>query len=176
MPVDHLVVIGRLGRPHGVQGEIRAHPTGPTLGGVRPGDRVVLVRSDGSTQRDIGVEEIRATSGALLVRFAGISTREAAAALTGATVRLPPERLATLSEPDEFFVSDLIGCVVTAESVEIGAVVDVHEGSVNDSLMVRGPDGVETLIPFTRDAVEELDMPGRRIRIRGDLLPRPGDE
>jgi len=175
MPVDRLVVIGRLGRPHGVGGEIRAHPTGSTLGGVRPGDRVILVGPGGSTQRELGVEEVRAMSGSLLVRFAGIGTREAAAELTGSTIRVPPERLAPLSEADEFYVTDLIGCVVATGSVEIGSVVDVYEGSANDSLVVRAADGVETLIPFTRDALEELDVPGRRIRIRDGLLPRSGD-
>ena len=171
MPVDPLVVIGRLGRPHGVRGEVRAHSTGPTLGGIQPGERVTLVERDGSTQRELAVEEVRATSDSLLFRFKGIGAREAAAALTGATIRVPSGRLVTLSGPDEFYVTDLIGCVVTAGALEIGSVVEIHEGSANDSLVVRASDGAETLIPFTRDALEQLDVPGRRIRIRDDLLP-----
>lgn len=114
-------------------------------------------------------------SDSLLFRFAGIETREAAAELTGATIRVPSERLVALSDPDEFYVTDLIGCVVTAGSLEIGSVVEVHEGSANDSLVVRASDGEETLIPFTQDALQELDVPGRRIRIRDDLLP-PRDD
>ena len=114
-------------------------------------------------------------SDSLLFRFTGIETREAAADVTGATIRVPSSRLVAPSDPDEFYVTDLIGCSVTAGSVEIGSVVEVHEGSANDSLVVRASDGVETLIPFTRDALRELDVQGRRIRIRDDLLPRPED-
>ena len=175
MPVDRLVVIGRLGRPHGVRGEIRAHSTGATLGDVQPGERVVLVERDGSTQRELRVEEVRAMSDSLLFRFMGIETREAAADVTGATIRVPSSRLVAPADPDEFYVTDLIGCSVTAGSVEIGSVVEVHEGSANDSLVVRASDGVETLIPFTRDALRELDVQGRRIRIRDDLLPQSED-
>ena len=175
MPVDGLVVIGRLGRPHGVLGEIRGHSTGRTLGAVQRGERVMVVARDGSTQRELGVEDVRTMSDSLLFRFTGIDTREAAAELTGATIRVQSERLGTLSDPTEFYVTDLIGCVVTAGALEIGTVIEVHEGSANDSLVVQTSDGKETLIPFTRDALEQLDVPGRRIRIRDDLLPPKED-
>ena len=72
-------VVGRIGRPHGLRGEV-----------------VVQVRTDFPTQRfvvgaqlggDAGrtmtVEAVRPHSGALLVRFAGVADRAAAAQLSG---------------------------------------------------------------------------------------------
>ena len=67
----HLVVIGRLGRPHGVGGVIRAHPTGPTLASLAVGDRVELIPPYGAASREIEIVDIRPTSGSLLMRFAG---------------------------------------------------------------------------------------------------------
>jgi 16S rRNA processing protein RimM len=175
MAPDHLVVIGRLGRPHGVGGEIRAHPTGPTLASLAAGDRVEVIPPDGASPREVEIVEIRPTSGSLLMRFAGAETREAASALTGSTIGVPFERRAGLTEPDEFYVTELIGCTVVIDSEGLGEVVDVYEGTANDALVVRPSDGDDVLVPFTRDAVENLDLTARRIRIRADLLPRADD-
>ncbi len=175
MASDHLVVIGRLGRPHGVGGEIRAHPTGPTLASLAVGDRVEVIPPGDASPREVEILEIRHTPGSLLIRFAGADTRAAAAALTGSTIGVPVERRASLTEPDEFYVTELIGCAVATGSEELGEVVDVYEGAANDALVVRRPDGENVLVPFTHDAVEELDLAARRIRIRDDLLPGRDD-
>jgi 16S rRNA processing protein RimM len=175
MASDHLVVIGRLGRPHGVGGEIRAHPTGPTLPSLGVGDRVEVIPPGGAAPRAVEIVEIRNMPGSLLMRFAGADTREEAAALTGSTIGVPAERRARLTEPDEFYVTELIGCAVATGSEDLGEVVDVYEGAANDALVVRRADGDDVLVPFTHDAVEHLDLATRRIRIRDDLLPGPGD-
>jgi 16S rRNA processing protein RimM len=175
MASDHLVVIGRLGRPHGVGGEIRAHPTGPTLASLAVGDRVEVIPPDGASPREVEILEIRHTPGSLLMRFAGADTRDAAAALTGSTIGVPVDRRASLTEPDEFYVTELIGCAVATGSEELGQVVGVYEGAANDALVVRRADGDDVLVPFTHDAVEYLDLATRRIRIRADLLPGSDD-
>jgi 16S rRNA processing protein RimM len=171
MVSDQLVVIGRLGRPHGVLGEIRAHPTGPTLPALCPGDRVTVVAADGDTTRELEIRQVRPASGSLLIRFAGTETREAAAALTGATIGVPADRRATLTDPGEYYVTDLIGCIVASGGLDLGPVVDVYEGSANDSLVVRAPDGDELLVPFTHDAVVDVDLAAGRIRVRDNLMP-----
>lgn len=171
MARDQLVVIGRLGRPHGVGGALRAHPTGPTLASLAPGDRVEVIPSDGASPRSVEFAEIRPMAGSLLVRFSGVESREAASVLTGSTLGVPVAQRAALTEPDEFFVTDLIGCTVAIGRHDLGQVVDVYEGAANDALVVRPADGDDVLVPFTRDAVEALDLAARRIRIRSDLLP-----
>lgn len=175
MVPDHLVVIGRLGRPHGVGGEIRAHPTGPTLATLAAGDRVEVIPPGGASPREVEILAIRHTPGSLLMRFAGADTRAAAAALTGSTIVVPIERRASITEPDEFYVTELIGCAVATGSEDLGEVVDVYEGAANDALVVRCSDGDDVLVPFTHDAVEDLDLTARRIRIRADLLPGRDD-
>lgn len=167
---DQLVVVGRVGRPHGIGGEMRGIPTGATLATLRVGDRVVLAGAAADPPRELAIVSIRPVDRGVLIRFDGIDVREAAAALTGATISVRDDRLAPIAEPDEFYVRDLVGCDVFTGDVRLGCVVDVHPGAANDALVVRDADGREVLVPFTRDAVTALDVEGRRIAIRDDLL------
>jgi 16S rRNA processing protein RimM len=52
----------------------------------------------------------------------------------------------------------------------LGVVREVLERPANDVLVVTVEDGDDLLVPFTRDAVPEVDVPGRRLSIRPDLL------
>ncbi|MCU0306158.1 MAG: ribosome maturation factor RimM [Thermoleophilia bacterium] len=176
-PAD-LVVIGRLGRPHGVAGALRATPTGPTLATLRPGEEVVarppLPRSGapGAVPRGrrLRVASLGEGPGALLIRFDGVATREDAAALTLADLVVPASRLPAPADPDELYVRDLIGFRVLAGDDPLGPVTGVHPAPANDALEVAAPGG-PLLLPFTADAVVELDREARTIRIRPDLLP-----
>ncbi len=163
------MVIGRIGRPHGVLGELRVIPTGETLASIRPGE-TLAVEPPGGLSRDMTVEATRPVARGVLMRLRGVATREGAAALTGATVAVPQERLSGPSAPDEFYVRDLVGCEVYAGDVRLGTVVDVYQGTANDALVLESGDGPQTLVPFTHDAVVEVDVPGRLVRIRPDLF------
>lgn len=167
---DRLVVIGRLGRPHGVQGELRAAPTGPTLASMRVGEDIAVTPRDGGSPVSMRIEALRLVDRGVLLRLGGVATREDAAALTGSTLAVPEARLAELDEPDEFYVRDLVGCAVYEGANRLGEVVDIYAGAANDALVVAAEARGELLVPFTRDAVVELDLPGRVVRIRPDLL------
>ncbi len=73
-------------------------------------------------------------------------------------------------EEDAFWVFDLIGCNVEREGTVLGVVREVLERPANDVLVVSVEGGDDLLVPFTRDAVPEVDVPGRRLSIRPDLL------
>ena len=163
------VVIGRIGRPHGVTGEMRAVPTGPTLATIAPGERVLLASSSGDA-RDAVIAVARTVAKGVLIRLRGVDSREEAAALTGWTIAVPVGRLAPLGDPDEFYVRDLVGCEVRSGGRVLGTVGDVYGGASNDALVVVDPSGAETLVPFTHEAIVALDVAGRMVTIRPDLF------
>jgi 16S rRNA processing protein RimM len=170
MPADEgLVVIGRVGRPHGLRGEIRLAPTGPTLPSISSGEEIVL-RSRGGASRAHRVTSLRPANDVVLVHLEGIDDRVVAGGVTGWEVLVHASRLVELDAPDEFYVRDLIGCTVAAATVALGTVVDVHEGAANDALLVRGPAGEELLVPFTHDAIVSVDLNARRLAVRPDLF------
>lgn len=171
--MDGEVIIGELGRPHGVAGLLRAYPTGPTLAGLAEGAVVGVALRDGSQRNLTVVEGVHRPDG-LLMRFAEATSREAAAELVGGVLRVPADRLAALADEDEFFVRDLIGYRVflTPGDEALGAVTHVFSGAANDALEVRGDagGGEPVLVPFTHDAIVHLDRPERTLHVRADLF------
>lgn len=163
------MVIGQIGRPHGVRGFVRVRPTGPTLETLMPGDGVTLRAADGGRRSATLVERVGDPARPVL-RFEGCDTREHAAALTGALVEVADGRLAPIDDPDTHYVRDLLGCrVVTDGGRELGEVVEVHAAPANDALEVRG-EGESVLIPFVARAVLRVDPAAGLIVVRDGLL------
>ena len=98
-------------------------------------------------------------SGQLLVAFAGITDRTAAAELTGSWLSVDSSQLPETGDPEEFRDHELIGLSVrTCAGDPVGVVTDVlHYGQ--DLLVVRRADGPgECLVPFVKAIVPEVDL------------------
>src|SRR5215469_3322414 len=104
------VTVGRIGRPHGVRGYV--------VVGVRT-DEPALRFAPGSRldtdPEDVGpltVAAVRSHSGELLVRFEGVSDRDAAGELRGTWLIVDSSTVAPSDDPDEFYDHELIGLSV----------------------------------------------------------------
>ena len=158
------IVVGRVGRPHGIRGEV--------VIGVRTDEpdlrfavgATVDARSspddDGVDGEPLRVASARWHSGQLLVAFAGITDRTAAAELTGSWLSVDSSQLSAIGDPDEFRDHELIGLSVrTCAGDPVGVVADVlHYGQ--DLLVVQRADGPggECLVPFVKAIVPEVDV------------------
>ncbi|MFI0409594.1 ribosome maturation factor RimM [Actinomadura sp. 3N508] len=161
------LVVGRIGRPHGVRGEVTIDVrTDEPDTRFAAGTEIV---TDPAATGPLTVERVRWHSGRLLVRFAGIGDRNAAEELRGTWLVIDSGEIHPSADPDDFHDRELIGlAVVTAEGADVGRVADVlHHGQ--DLLVVDGPGG-ETLVPFVTALVPEVDVPGGRLVID----PPPG--
>jgi 16S rRNA processing protein RimM len=160
------LAVGMLGRPHGVHGEIILRPhdlNGRALDGAR---RLLLV-IDGRT-KPYDVTALRPVAGGYLVRLAGITDRDAAAALTLAEVRLPRAELPPLA-PGEYYVEDVVGCTVEDEAGRpLGAVRGTFWNGAHDVATVIADDGRERMIALVPEFVLAVDAPGRKLRVRWD--------
>ena len=162
------VVIGRVGRPHGVGGAVHSRASGPTLPTIAVGE-IVELRPSGGAARTLTVVARHGMPDQPILAFQGVESRDAASALAGAEIAVAADRVTGLDDPDTFFVRDLVGCRVLLGDRPLGAVREVISAPANDVLEVDGPEG-PVLVPFTADAVTELDVPGRRVVIRADLF------
>ena len=162
------VVIGRIGRPHGIHGALHARASGPTLATIGPGEAVEVRTAGGDTRRLVLVSRAGLADQPILV-FEGLASREDAAALVGAQIAVDAARVGRPADPDTFFVRELIGCGVVAGERSLGTVTEVLAAPANDVLEVT-TDSEVLLVPFTADAVTGLDVPGRRIELRADLF------
>ena len=157
------IVVGRVGRPHGLDGSfyIEGH------GGVVPLKKGVEIVVGG---RPAVIVERRGTAERPILRLDVASDRDGAQAMRGHEVTVPAELL-PLTDGDEFFHVDLIGCAVRSGDRELGTVRDVLVYPANDVLEVRADDASEpVLVPFAEDVVTGVHIPERLVTIREDFL------
>jgi len=101
--------------------------------------------------------------GLVIATLEGVADRDAAEALKGTELWVARERLPRLAE-DEFLYSDLIGLV--AEGVDgkrLGTVKAVADYGAGDVLDIRLEPKGDMMVPFTKDSVPEVDVPGGRL-------------
>jgi 16S rRNA processing protein RimM len=171
------VIVGRVGRPHGIRGElvIGIRTDEPDLRFVVGAGLDASSDSDNQTPADstrLTIASRRWHSGQLLVAFTGITDRTVAGELTGSWLSIDSSQLPDTPDPDEFRDHELIGLSVhTTDGAEAGVVTDVlHHGQ--DLLVVRRDDGrgQEFLVPFVKAIVPEVDVAAGQLVID----PPPG--
>ncbi len=152
-------VVGRVGRPHGLGGEVTVQVrTDFPEQRFAPGAAL-----DGGAGRSLTVETVRPHRGALLVRFAGVGDRAAAAELCGLVLTVEATELPDLNDPDEFYDHQLEGLVaVGPDGAPLGTVREVVHAPAGD-LLVLATDRGEALVPFVRAIVPEVDLAGGRV-------------
>jgi len=160
-----LILVGRVAGAFGVKGEVRI--TSFTAEPMALVDYKTLLREDG--QPALTLTGGRAAKGGVVVRAKEIETREQAEAARGLRLYIPR---AVLPEPDEdeFYVADLIGMdVVSLEGDLLGRVRSVRDFGAGDLLEVAPIAGESWWLPFTKDAVPEVQMDaGRVVAVRPD--------
>jgi 16S rRNA processing protein RimM len=160
-----LVEVGRVARAHGVRGEVRVVLHWPASDLLLELSEVV-VEPAGQPARAVGIEAARRADRALLVKFAGVADRDAAAALRGARVLVPR---ATLPVPadGEFYLFDLVGARVVDPAGELGEVVEVRTHPSVDCLVIRTDSGNLVEQPLVFPWFERVDLAARRVHLSG---------
>ncbi len=158
---ERFIALGAIAKPHGVRGEVRVHRFNPDSALLEQQDTLYLKRGPDDV-RPIRVEAARAHGDAVLVKLAGVDTREAADALRGVELCVPRSALPEL-EQDEVYHADLVGLQARLENGEgVGEVVSVISYPAADCLLVRGPDG-DREVPFLTPYVVEVDLAKRAL-------------
>lgn len=166
------VVVGKITKAHGLQGEVVVLVISDNPDRFDPGTSVFL--EDG---RELRIGSSRPNGGRLLVTFEGVTDRNAADLLRGSQLVVPLSMLPELPEGD-YWPHQLEGCEVITESGRpLGAIVDVLSSPANDLWVAVDGSGTETLIPAIREVVAEVDVARKRVLVR-DLpgLTVPDDE
>jgi len=163
------ILVGEIGRPHGVRGlvKLRSFTADPAA-----------IASYGPLTDAEGRHRFALTLLADgLARVEGVDDREAAARLTGTGLyveraALPPP------EEDEFYLADLVGIrAETAAGGALGTVRSVEEHGAGAFLVLDGPP--ERLVPFTRACVPLVDTAAGRVVVEPleeTAAPPPSDE
>lgn len=152
MPEKPLVPVGKVGRPHGLDGAFVVERASTDERRWRVGVTVVV---DGVLATITLVR--RVGGGRVAIRLDRDVTRGAELAIPLAD--LPP------AEPDSYYVFELVGLeVVDEDGRTIGRVADIYPGVANDNVELENG----TLVPLIEDAIHEIDLEaGRLVVTRG---------
>ena len=140
------MAVGRVGRPHGLDGSFVVDDASEAPERFAEGAKVYLCRQPAA------VVESKRSGGRLVVRLDRAAAR-------GTALEVPAEELPPPDE-DSFYVFELIGLLVVEEGGRpLGRVTDVEPGVANDVL--RLDSGVA--LPFVEDCVRRVEADEGRI-------------
>jgi 16S rRNA processing protein RimM len=172
-----LVTVGRIGRAHGIKGEV-----GLEVRTDEPDRRFAdgaTVVTESKVPRTLTVEASRWHSGRLLVKFVGVPDRTAAEQLRNLVVLAEIDEDERPEDPEEYYDRELIGLAVrTSDGVEAGEVIDVVHLPSQDLLEIRRPAGNAVLVPLVEALVPEINVDKQYVVVadRPGLLDPEGAE
>lgn len=150
-----LVRIGRLGRTHGVQGELNLDGTSLTPLELHAVKRFVWRRA-GMAERELTLVAARPALTRMLVRFEGVTVCEQAAELTNGELWAARDALPDPG-PGTAYTFQLVGLrVETEEGRLLGTIAEVISTGAHPVYAVRGER--ELLVPGAPGVVKRVDL------------------
>jgi len=151
---DRLIAVGRVGKPHGLDGAFVVEQASDDPDRYRVGASLVV----GGASAEV-IASRRAGKGRVAIKLDRPVPRGAELAVRRSD--LPR------AEPDTWYAFELEGLAVEDEAGRpLGHVVGVHPGLANDNIELD--DGV--LVPLIDAALVAVDLPGGRIVLRAGFL------
>ncbi|WP_308200663.1 ribosome maturation factor RimM [Klenkia sp. PcliD-1-E] len=149
------MVVGRIGRPHGVRGEVTVEVrTDDPDRRFTPG---AVLATEPADRGPLTVESVKWHSGTLLLRVAGVADRQTADELRNTLLVVEVADLPEL-EDDSFYDHQLVGLEVRlTDGTVVGAVSAVRHDAA-ELLVVRRPGTHDLLVPFVRAIVPTVDV------------------
>ena len=147
--MSDLVVVGRVGRPHGVDGSFFVEDASEADERFRRG---ATLHVDGAPAEV--VDSKRGAGGRRVIKLDRPVPRGATLAVPRATLPEP--------EPDAYYVFQLVGLAVEeGDGRRLGVVADVENTPANDVLVLD----TGLLLPLVDACVLEIDLEAGRIRV-----------
>ena len=157
-----LVLVGRVGRAHGLKGEVALEESALTALELHAVKSFVRRGRRGET-RPLTLETARPAHTRMLVRFAGYGDRDQAATLTLGALLAERDALPDPG-PGVAYTFQLIGLDVrTTDGRALGVLEEIIETGAHPVYVVRGTR--ELLIPATREVVRAVDLAGRVVTV-----------
>lgn len=151
------VLLGVVAAPHGVRGLVRIKSF--TEDPMKVAAYGPL--SDEAGKKVYRVEALSAARGAVLARIEGVADRTAAEAIRGLRLYVERKQLPDAGER-EWYEADLVGlAAVGRDGRDWGKVVAFHDFGAGSMMEVSGG----AMLPFTDEAVPEIDVEGGKVVI-----------
>ncbi len=166
MKDDDLIILGCLGRVHGIKGFITVHSyTEPRENILNYKDWYFFIDKH---WQPLDVLQVEVNDKHILVKIAGFAEREDAGKLTHVKIGVIKEELPVLTE-GEFYWHDLIGLsVINTEGVSLGTVEEIMPTGSNDVLVLKKEE-LTILIPYLpENTIVSVDLKERKMIVAWD--------
>ena len=163
------ISFGRLGRTHGLKGELKFSPNDPEEVDSLSGQIVRM------KENEVKVRSIRGANVPFIIKFEGIDDIDSAKLLTGTEVFAKREHLKPLPE-GEYYRFEIEGLAVFDEEGQpYGVIEEIIPTGSNDIYVVRKGDQ-EWMLPMIDTVVKSIDLEQKKLifhRIEGLIEDTP---
>lgn len=166
------IKVGFARKPHGLHGFIKVTPLTEFVDErFAPGDTVVLELDNDSVGKQLVIEDSRWHGEDVLIKFQGYDGVESVQHIRNAYLCLPPEIDRLDLDDGDFYADELLGLqVITSNGSVLGIVKRLEEYPSNPVMQViKGRQ--ETLVPFVKALVGEVDLKSGRIILTDQFAP-----
>ena len=165
--MNPFLVIGEVGRPHGIRGDVTILPATTDARRFLGMKRAFLELRGETAEHPIAGARLD-PGGAVILRFEDVPDRNGAEALRGAKVLVPRDEALPPAQ-DSWYIIDLIGCAVfDDQGNELGTLSDVLQYGAADVWVITGARPM--MLPALKRVIERVDIESRRIVLRSEVL------
>lgn len=158
---DTMIVIGKIGAPQGVRGEVRIISLTEFPERFK---KLKIAHLDDGT--NLEVESVRYHQEFVLLKFKGLDDRNAIEHLKNRLIQIERKDLMPLPE-GHYHVFDIIGLTVYNEQEEcLGKISDVLQTGSNDVYIVEQKDKQPLLIPGLKTVVQKIDIASGKMIVK----------
>lgn len=151
------ILIGKIHRVHGVDGELVVESFSDDPHGLKPGSRIYV----GATHETLIIKSRRKMNTSWLLAFKGIDNPESAGEYRNQLIYVDKKDLPVLPE-GQYYHFDLVGLAVQDKSgKKLGKLSEVIETGANDVYVVLNDAGEEILLPAIAQVILEISLEDR---------------
>ncbi len=148
------ILVGKVRKPHGLDGELLLEPFSDDPQRFKPGSQIFL----GKEHLPFIIRTRRSQDTAVLIQLKGVDTPEAAGEFRNLMIYIDKKDLPPLPE-GRYYHFDLIGLdVINKDGKHLGKLSEVIETGANDVYVVINEEGVETLLPAIAQVILEVSL------------------
>ncbi len=162
---EDLVLIARVGKPHGIHGEVSIQSFSHDDRRFKKLDHVLVKFPSGAIEDRI-IHSVRILPTGILLKFDGVDDRNAAELLRNCELLIPESERLALPKGRAYY-DEIIGMTVRDDetSATIGVVKDVLDMPAGD-VFVLDLNGAEHLVTNAGEEVRKIDVAKKELRVR----------
>jgi 16S rRNA processing protein RimM len=161
---EELVLIARIGKPHGIRGEVSIQSFSNDNNRFKKLKRVILRMPSGELA-ERSVTSVRLLPTGILLTFEGVEDRDAAETLRNAEILIPESERPKLPKGRAYY-DEIIGMSVIDDETGsvIGIVKNVLDMPAGD-VFVLDLNGIEHLVTNAGEEVRKIDVAKKELRV-----------